>query len=103
MNKIYFLLCSFLFFQLQAQIPTSGLQVSYPFTNGSTNDFSPNNNNLTAFNGPTTCPDRFNIPNCAYLFDGVNDYMVAINPGPKYKKSRSLSFWAKTAANFNSR
>ncbi len=87
---------------LTAQFPTTSLTVSYPFTNGSTNDVSGNNNHLTAFNGPTPCPDRFNNPNCAYLLDGTNDYFKAINPGPMNHKSRSIIFWAKTIAPFNS-
>jgi hypothetical protein len=85
-----------------AQFPTTSLTVSYPFTNGSVNDVSGYNNHLTAFNGPTPCADRFNNPNCAYQFDGINDYMKAINPGPMNHKSRSLVFWAKTTAPFNS-
>lgn len=85
-----------------AQFPTTSLTVSYPFTNGSTNDASGNNNHLTAFNGPVMCADRFNNPNCAYQFDGINDYMKAINPGPMNHKSRSVVFWAKTTAPFNS-
>jgi hypothetical protein len=87
---------------LFAQFPTTSLTVSYPFNNGSTNDLSGNNNNLTAFNGPTPCSDRFNNPNCAYLFDGVDDYMKAINPGPMNHKSRSIVFWAKMSTPFNS-
>ncbi len=101
--KSYLLSAMFLtVISMYAQFPTTSLTVSYPFTNGSTNDVSGSNNHLTTFNGPTPCADRFNNPNCAYLFDGVNDYMKAINPGTLNKKSRSIVFWAKTTATFNS-
>lgn len=83
-----------------AQVPTNGLVSSYPFT-GNSNDASGNGNNLTPFNGPTLTMDRFGNPNSAYFFDGVNDYFTAPNPGPLLAKSRSIAFWAKTTANFN--
>jgi hypothetical protein len=102
MRIFLFLATILLSYQVVAQFPTTSLTVSYPFTNGSTNDVSGSGNHLTAFNGPTPCPDRFNNPNCAYLFDGANDYMKAISPGPMNRQSRSIVFWAKTTAAFNS-
>lgn len=88
-------------FTLASQVPANGLVSSYPFT-GNSNDASGNNNNLTPFNGPTLTTDRFGNANCAYLFDGLNDYFTAPNPGPLLKKSRSLAFWAKTNTPANS-
>lgn len=49
----------------------------YPF-NGNANDESGNNNNGTV-NGATLTIDRFGNPDSAYLFDGVDDYILVPN------------------------
>jgi len=52
---------------------SDGLIAYYPF-NGNANDESGNGNNGT-INGATLTTDRFGNTNCAYSFDGVNDYI----------------------------
>jgi len=52
---------------------TNGLVAYYPF-NGNANDESGNGNNGTVF-GATLMADRFGIPNSAYNFNGVSDYI----------------------------
>ena len=58
-------------------VPSNGLVGWWPF-NGNANDESGNNNNGTV-NGATLTADRFGNANKAYSFDGVDDYIVAIN------------------------
>ena len=53
---------------------SDGLVAYYPF-NGNANDESGNRNNGTV-NGSTLTTDRFGNANCAYSFDGVNDYIT---------------------------
>ena len=98
MKKIIFLICLFCLSQIYAQIPTyvptNGL-VGYWGFNGNANDQSGNSNNGTV-NGATLTTDRFGNSNSAYNFDGVNDYIRCINPGPSGSTSRSVCFWMKT-------
>ena len=54
-------------------IPTSGMVSYYPF-NGNANDESTNNFNGTVIGASLTF-DRFNQPNSAYNFDGIDDYI----------------------------
>ncbi len=49
----------------------------YPF-NGNANDESGNGNHGTVY-GATLTTDRFNQPNRAYYFDGINDYIMVPN------------------------
>ena len=51
----------------------NGLIAYYPF-NGNADDESENENHGTVF-GATLSADRFNNPNCAYSFNGVDDYI----------------------------
>ncbi|MCX6155993.1 MAG: C39 family peptidase [Candidatus Kapabacteria bacterium] len=53
---------------------TQGLVAYYPFTGGSTHDFSENGNDGTNY-GATPTTDRFGNSNCAYSFDGINNYI----------------------------
>ncbi|HKR05689.1 MAG TPA: LamG-like jellyroll fold domain-containing protein [Bacteroidia bacterium] len=56
-----------------AQIPMNGLAAYYNFT-GNANDNSGNGHNGSV-NGATLTTDRFGNSNCAYLYDGINDYI----------------------------
>lgn len=49
--------------------------IAYYSFSGNTDDESGNSFNLTPINGPALTADRFGIPNSAYRFDGLNDYM----------------------------
>jgi hypothetical protein len=75
MCRNFTFLCIFIFsvfcFSLNAQIPTNGLVVFYPF-NGNANDESGNGHNGTIF-GATLTTDRCNIDSSAYSFDGINN------------------------------
>jgi hypothetical protein len=66
----------------------------YPF-NGNANDESGNGNHGTV-NGATLTTDRFGNANSAYSFDGINDYIQCLQPGPLGTTPRTISFWAKT-------
>lgn len=77
-----------------ANAQTSGLVAFYPF-NGNANDSSGNNNNGTV-NGATLTTDKFGNLNSAYSFDGTNDYISCLQPGPLGTNPRTISFWAKT-------
>jgi len=57
---------------------TDGLIAYYPF-NGNANDESGNGNHGTVYNGTTLTNDRFGNLNCAYDFDGENDF-IEITP-----------------------
>jgi gliding motility-associated-like protein len=68
---LYIFISSTICLSINAQIPTSGLVVSYPF-NGNANDESGNALNGTIF-GARLTTDRCNQANSAYAFDGAND------------------------------
>ena len=76
-----------------AQVPsyarTNGLVGYWPF-NGNANDESGNGNNGTV-NGATLTTDRFGVPNKAYSFDGVDDYILVNNLN--ISSSWAISFW----------
>lgn len=79
----------------EQQIPVNnGLVAYYPF-NGNANDASGNNNNGTVY-GATPTVDRKGNPNSAFLFDGLDDYIV-INHSASLNMSQqiSISFWVK--------
>lgn len=83
--------------KLFATIPTSGLVGAWPF-NGNANDVSGSGNNGTV-SGATLVNDRCGNNFSAYSFDGINDFIQMINPGPTGDLSRSVSFWVKTTNN----
>ena len=68
------ILAAFLSSMLQAQIPTNGLAVYYPF-NGNTNDASGNGRDCIV-NGATFATDRFKVANRALHFDGFTNYVL---------------------------
>ncbi len=73
---------------------SDSLVAFYP-SNGNANDASGNANHGTVY-GAILTADRFGTPNSAYEFDGVNDYIQCLQPGPLGTSPRTISFWAKT-------
>ena len=62
--------------ELPSYVPTNGLVAYYPF-NGNANDVSGNGYHGTV-NGATLTPDRNDVQNSSYGFDGLDDY-ISIN------------------------
>ena len=58
------------------RISTEGLVGYWPFS-GNADDESGNGNDGTVFGGAFLTEDRFDTPNSAYFFDGVDDYISA--------------------------
>ena len=84
----------FLPFKGLAQIPTSGLVAFYPF-NGNAKDVSGNNNNGQIF-GATLAPDRCSSPDSAYLFNGIDNYILIKNsPSLNFSNEITLCAWIK--------
>jgi hypothetical protein len=77
--------------QIPSYVPTNGLVGYWPF-NGNANDESGNGNNGTV-NGATLTLDKLGSSNGAYSFDGVNDYISTLLPGPLGNSSRTISIW----------
>ncbi|MBL7740053.1 MAG: gliding motility-associated C-terminal domain-containing protein [Chitinophagaceae bacterium] len=65
---------------------TSGLVAHYPF-NGNANDVSGNGFHGTLQNGTTFTNDRFNNPNSAAYFDGLDDFIEVIHDGSLSRRS----------------
>jgi hypothetical protein len=85
--------------QLQAQsipnyVPSSGLLGWWPFS-GNANDESGNNYNGVV-NGATLTTDRFNNPNSAYNFNGINNRIMVYN-FHNFFQSFSISCWIRTS------
>ena len=74
-------------------IPIAGLIAYYPFT-GNANDESGNAHNGTVY-GAILTTDRFGNTDRAYLFDGVNDYILAPYSPDLNAPHISISVWAK--------
>ncbi len=71
----------------------------YPF-NGNANDESDFNNHGTVF-GATLVSDRFDNPNSAYQFDGINDYIKVPNSTIlNFENSITINFWIKVGEFF---
>lgn len=93
MNKIItlilFISCSTGLF---AQTLNNGLLACYPFT-GNSLDESGNGHNGTVY-GSILTTDRFNNPNSAYSFDGVNDYIdLGLFSGFTQSNNFTISVW----------
>ena len=73
----------------------NGLVAYYPF-NGNANDESGSENNGTV-NGASLTTDRFGNTNSAYHFNGVDNDITCLFPGPLGASPRTISFWAKTS------
>jgi gliding motility-associated-like protein len=72
-----------------------GLVACYPF-DGNANDQSGNNNHGTV-NGALLAPDRFNNPNKAYRFDGIDD-LINVPNSPSLSSAQNtitIAFWAR--------
>ena len=74
------------------EYPEDGLVAYYPF-NGNANDESGNENHGTIY-GATLSSDRFGNANCAYDFDGVNDYIQT--PLSSNTQPLTISVWFKS-------
>ena len=73
---------------------TDSLLLYYPM-DGNANDLSGNNFHGTP-SGVTSVPNRYGVPNSAYYFDGVNDYIdFPLNDTLKPQFPITFAFWAK--------
>jgi hypothetical protein len=72
--------------------PGNGLIACYPFNNSANDESGFNHNGTVLGASPTT--DRFGIPQSAYSFDGVDDY-IDIGPFAGFTASQefSISVW----------
>jgi hypothetical protein len=77
------------FAQVPSYVPANGLVGWWPF-NGNANDESGDGNNGTV-NGATLTSDRNGVANQAYSFDGVDDYIQALNPLSDLTSNFSIS------------
>jgi hypothetical protein len=76
---------------------SSGLMLYYPFT-GNASDQSGNGNHGTV-TGATLSSDRFNHPNSAYFFDGINDLVLSANNITISGNSpKSMSVWINASS-----
>jgi len=80
--------------QVPTYVPTDGLIGYWPF-NGNANDESGNENNGVV-NEAILTEDRFDEPNSAYDFDGVDDWIKTNNPFYQSNVNHSISIWLKT-------
>jgi hypothetical protein len=73
----------------------NGLIAHYPF-DGNADDASGNGYHGVV-HGATLVPNRFGVPDSAYSFDGVNDYINVV-PGPNLMGARqfAISAWVKS-------
>ncbi|MBN2416376.1 hypothetical protein JXO52_11070, partial [bacterium] len=72
--------------------PGGGLVAYYPF-NGNADDESGNNHDGTV-TGPVLTADKFGEPDCAYSFDGSNDYIsIPDNADQRIRPPLSIAFW----------
>ena len=76
LNLVLFIIPIGISQDLPSYVPTDGLVAYYPF-NGNANDASGNGNHGTV-NGATLTPDRNDVQNSSYGFDGLDDY-ISIN------------------------
>src|SRR5687767_7692787 len=96
MKQIYLIACFFAcssaaFSQIPPYIPTSGLLAWYPFT-GNANDHGPGGHH-GAVTGASLTTDRFNAPSCAYLYNGVSDYITVPDHTTLRPQNFTISSW----------
>ena len=79
-----------------------GLVAHYPF-NGNANDESENGNHGTTHGEIQLTSDRFENDNCAYDFDGINDYIEIEDVEDFYFSNESVTFsiWVNLEDNQN--
>ena len=74
----------------------------YPF-DGNANDASTFGNNGIVY-GPVLTQDRFGASDNAYLFDGVNDYILVPNSASlNFQSSITVNFWIKITEFYDTR
>ncbi|CAN5338458.1 hypothetical protein BH09BAC5_BH09BAC5_29000 [soil metagenome] len=100
-RKLFFtVLCAMLVIgvgaQLPPNVPSNGL-VGYWAFNNNANDDSGFGNNGTV-NGPVSTNDRFNNPNSAYHFDGINDFITITSTPTISQGVRTYNFWIKSTS-----
>ena len=77
---------------IPSYVPKNGLIGWWPF-NGNANDESGNNRHGTV-NGATLSDDRNGNANCAYSFDGINNYIsIDTNYLEDFKNGQTISLW----------
>jgi hypothetical protein len=77
-------------------IPRNGLVAFYPFS-GNANDFSGNNLHGTPSSGTSLAADRYDTPNRAYAFNGINNFISVGNPVQlQIQNAITLSVWLKS-------
>ena len=80
------------FAQVPSYVPTNGLVGWWPF-NGNANDESGSNNLGTSI-GAILSTDRYGNANCAYSFNGIDQYIVVDNPSfYNINQSITISAW----------
>ena len=83
-------------------IQTGDLVAFYPF-DGNANDASTFENHGSIY-GPVLSQDRFGVTDKAYLFDGVNDYiLVPYSTSLNFQNSISVNFWIKITEFYDTR
>ena len=103
MRKIYLSLITFtLITQLFAQLPSDSLVGYFPL-NGNANDFSELENH-GAVSGAILTSDRFGNESSAYLFDGIDDYIItSADIDDSLSNGASFSAWIKYTGNSTGR
>ena len=76
-----------------SQVPQTGLIANY-LLNGNASDFTGNNPGFLQ-NGPSTGPDRFNLNNKSYSFNGATQYISTSN-AYNNPTDFTISLWFKT-------
>jgi hypothetical protein len=78
----------------EAKKVTKGLIAYFPFSGNANDEISDENNGTV--NGAVLTKDRFNKANCAYKFDGENDYIsIPLNINPDEMPKLTLVAWVK--------
>ncbi|MFM7024178.1 MAG: LamG-like jellyroll fold domain-containing protein [Flavobacteriales bacterium] len=84
---------------LQAQDLSANLKIELPFSGNANNNVSNDFNGV--INGATLTYDRFDIPDKAFHFDGINDYIeIPYNDNLNHPDSFTVSIWAQSEGGF---
>jgi len=87
------------FAQVPSYVPTNGLVGWWPF-NGNANDESGNGHNGIVY-GAQLVPNRNNVINNAYSFDGSSMYITCANSNYNLTNALSISGWVKVTGVFS--